>query len=488
MRVNSFDVFDTLIARRCIEPGNIFLQIERKTGITHFAMARRRAEASVASGNYTLDDIYKALQQQSGLSTDQAEQLKQLEIAEEVDNAIPITENLQRVRNGDLLISDMYLPPAVIRQMLDKCGLDKEVTLIVTSGGKSSGQIWKHFDGKVELDIHTGDNAHSDVHSPLSSGIFGRHTQLHSPSSYEKFLIDNGLPRLGRLVRELRLKMLDASRGMTTYKEMELQIGINIPILMMAATAIHHLAQTQQADRILFCSRDCYYMFRIHQALFGGQPGSVPAAYFYTSRHARVKASPAYLAYVRQMVSDRSLVVDLCGTGWSLGELYAKAGLQPMTMLMNYMPGSKMYDGMGERKPIDKIHFLNHDIDANNAILEALNYTDHGMVEDVVHIDEYNAFVPLLEDPHYPHGVLRYIHVIQETHRALMNLLPAHEPPALQAEILSRKDLLPRLVEILSIDVKDKVHFLPDVAHYHVGQDQKSMWRLQKLTQSSQVR
>lgn len=484
MRVNSFDVFDTLIARRCIEPGNIFAQIEHKTGITNFALARRRAEASVASGNYTLDDIYAALQQQSGLTADQTAHLKHLEIAEEIDNAIPITDNMRLVRNGDLLISDMYLPPEVIRHMLDKCGLDKEVTLIVTSGGKHSGQIWQHFNGKVELDIHTGDNAHSDVHSPLSSGIYGRHTQLHSPSSYEKFLIDNGFKHMGRLIRELRLKMLDSSRGMTTFKEMELQIGINIPILLMAAAAIENLAQTQHADRILFCSRDCYYLFRIHQALFAKQPASVPAAYFYTSRHARVKASEAYLAYVRQLVTDQSLVVDLCGTGWSLGELYAKAGLQPMTMLMNYMGGSKMYDGMGERKPIDKLHYLNNDIAANNAVLEALNYTDHGMVEDVVHIEECHAFVPLLEDPCYPNGVQRYINVIQETHRALLSLLPDHDTAAVRQELLARKEILPRMVEILSVDVKDKVHHLPDVAHYHVGQDQRSMWRLKKLTTS----
>jgi hypothetical protein len=58
--VSTFDVFDTLIARRCIEPLRIFEIVAELSGLANFFTARRIAEAQVPEPR-TLDKIYVAL-------------------------------------------------------------------------------------------------------------------------------------------------------------------------------------------------------------------------------------------------------------------------------------------------------------------------------------------------------------------------------------------------------------------------------------------
>jgi len=56
--VNSYDVFDTLITRRCIDPKIIFAQVEKRERVEGFARARIEAEASLAGKGYNFDEIY----------------------------------------------------------------------------------------------------------------------------------------------------------------------------------------------------------------------------------------------------------------------------------------------------------------------------------------------------------------------------------------------------------------------------------------------
>ncbi len=42
--INSFDIFDTLIARFCVDPQEIFHHVERVTGWPNFAYYRQKAE------------------------------------------------------------------------------------------------------------------------------------------------------------------------------------------------------------------------------------------------------------------------------------------------------------------------------------------------------------------------------------------------------------------------------------------------------------
>ena len=134
---NSFDIFDTLIARRCIEPHNIFRAVEEKGDFPNFYKLRVQAETDVATSEYTLTDIYARLQVICGIDGALTEKLKSLEISEEIDNVIPIAQNISRINDGDMLISDMYLPREVIGKMLKRAGCDRHTPMVLTSHGKS---------------------------------------------------------------------------------------------------------------------------------------------------------------------------------------------------------------------------------------------------------------------------------------------------------------------------------------------------------------
>ncbi len=117
---HSFDIFDTLMARRCIEPKNVFLEVEKAVNVAGFANLRIKAEASIAAKPYTLDDIYRVFVEQFGVNVETSEYLKAKEIELELHNAIAIKENLEAVDNGDVLVTDMYLPRSAILGILDK--------------------------------------------------------------------------------------------------------------------------------------------------------------------------------------------------------------------------------------------------------------------------------------------------------------------------------------------------------------------------------
>src|ERR1700685_730627 len=97
--VNSFDIFDTLIARRCIEPKKIFAQVGQIIAWPHFSDARVKAEQALAAAGlaYTFDDIYERMRQDLSLDQQETEDLKTVELAVELENVIPITENIRKV-------------------------------------------------------------------------------------------------------------------------------------------------------------------------------------------------------------------------------------------------------------------------------------------------------------------------------------------------------------------------------------------------------
>jgi hypothetical protein len=106
--INSFDVFDTLIARRCVEPHAVLDRLEQASGYRGLAEARLQADRNLgALGQpYQLRDMWNETRRLLNLDETTANKLHDQEVQLEMDESIPITENLALVRDGDLLISD----------------------------------------------------------------------------------------------------------------------------------------------------------------------------------------------------------------------------------------------------------------------------------------------------------------------------------------------------------------------------------------------
>ena len=480
---HSFDIFDTLLARRCVEPRNVFAQVEERARLYGFAEHRVRAEQMVASGPYTLDDIYTVFHTQFGMSAEIADYLKQTEIELEIENAIPIRENLDAVEHGDVLITDMYLPRTAIMRLLDKIGLRKQVGLIISSAGKHSGTIWPGVHAALTLEQHVGDNMHSDLHSPMNAGLFAEHLTTSNLSTHEQFLRKEGFEQLARVVREVRLSQLHSGLGREKVAQRLLQINNNIPILLLTSVVLKLLAKKTGVRNILFSSRDCLYLSRFFNLLSEKAGWNVPSEYFYTSRLARIEASESYVRYFRSIADAQSLVVDLCGTGWSLGQLYKRAGIMPQTFMLHDLKNMSTvvatYDKLRKGEQIPTLALVS-DPSLHNGCLEMANYVDSGMTVDVKDVPGTLSALPVFEHPNYPASVLGVIGEIEAAHDGFRAILERIDVPALTREIEGNLDKIESTVTELYKDLCANIGCMHDVAGYHLRQDRKSMWKLEK--------
>jgi predicted HAD superfamily hydrolase len=209
--MNSWDCFDTLVARRFVEPYTIFEEVGRRLGIEKFSKLRRWAEKN---SDRTYEGIYKNLPNIDS----------NIEFQVELEHCFGIVENINKVQDGDIIVSDMYLTKDQIRQILISCGLKKDVEIYVTPDGKHRGTIWSSL---PKIDLHVGDNLRSDVESPRSYGITAEHYTGHQFNETEKFVSDFDF-ELACWMRYVRLQC-PYSRGDKLFWLD--QSNLNLPVL-----------------------------------------------------------------------------------------------------------------------------------------------------------------------------------------------------------------------------------------------------------------
>lgn len=387
--MQSFDVFDTLIARKCIWPQTIFSLVEQRIGSPGFASRRMKAEAGLQGTEHTLDDIYRRMISDCGVGRELAEHARTVELAAEMENVIPIAAQLQRVRDGDLLISDTPLPTEFLTQLLERAGLRRTVSIWRSARGKSGGETWRTLATTGLKFTHYGDNPHSDGAAPREQGIHAEITAIAVLTEVEQFLLQHGWTGTALIARALRLGI--AERDETTANLCQLQASINVPILLIASMQLVQLVTSVEsgANRLLFSSRDCHAWLRLFRSLSRATNacGSVICEYFYTSRIARLSGSPAYLRYFGTIASPRTMVVDLCGTGVSLAGLYDRAGVVPQTFLLHRIATDSVHDAYRQRfggGDFSPHWLLDSSQGLGNVAMEVLNLVNHGMVADVV--------------------------------------------------------------------------------------------------------
>ena len=114
-KANSFDVFDTILARRCIYPNYVFFLLEEACGVKGLCRSRIMASCLAAvkqEGSHSLEDIYDELACLIDLSKEKRSEIMAMELRIEFDNVIPINENINLLQKDDVLISDRINLPS----------------------------------------------------------------------------------------------------------------------------------------------------------------------------------------------------------------------------------------------------------------------------------------------------------------------------------------------------------------------------------------
>ncbi len=325
--LRTWDVFDTLIARRCVQPIRIFELVEQKIGVKGFAKMRVQAEQIILKLgiDYKFDDIYDVMHQLMKIDKPITDQWKQVELDVEFEQAVPIVENINQVRADDVLISDMYLPEKTIRRLLKKCGLLEPVEIVVSTSGKASGRVYRRFQEQGVYLFHTGDNEISDVAKPREFGMESSWTVLSRPTPLETQLLKIDFD-FGAYLRELRLANPFDEEVRRKYWSL---FVINVGALMLIAQLIDKVLKAYGFEYLGFCGRDTYYMRQLYQRLKSDRNEPEPANnYLYYSRKLVQNCADDMVKYFSQEIKNRrALMIDLRGSGQHLEILRKKSGL-----------------------------------------------------------------------------------------------------------------------------------------------------------------
>lgn len=134
--VNSFDIFDTILARDVFPPEQIYDLVEQLTSYPNYKALRTQAASLHTTSSF--EGIYRIMEHIEGLPSGSLEYLKEIEISMEMNHSYIIMQNYNRVRDGDILISDMYLSDKIISGMLSNAGYKRLTNVYVSDGGCGS--------------------------------------------------------------------------------------------------------------------------------------------------------------------------------------------------------------------------------------------------------------------------------------------------------------------------------------------------------------
>ena len=327
----SFDIFDTLISRKVLDPVGIFYIVKEKLAkrtdgfsdyfIKNYPAIRKNSESNVREyynrSKAERDDdrceiqfeyIFKRMQVLYHLTDEQVEVLKQLELEVEYDNSIPIKERIEYLKklvaDGQevILVSDMDLSKEFITKLLEKADpVLAQIPLYLSSeiGYQKSAknlyvEIYKHYapDYRFGKWIHYGDNKHSDFNMPKSLNIKAELVEKPTFNEYEKELIDT------LQTSDAYLIAANMARFRTLNDTAKAEFARNYVSLLFVPYvywAVHDAIDSGD-EIIYFISRDGHHLKRIADAIIEAEGLSIETKYIYASR--RTWRIPSFIDHI----------------------------------------------------------------------------------------------------------------------------------------------------------------------------------------------
>lgn len=277
----TFDIFDTLITRKFLNPDDIFYFIDKKNTFNfgkEFISVRKQAEINARNKlkkDVNIYEIYNEILSEYKISKEQLNEIMNMEIKMEIDNIIPRTDMLEiynMLLKKDVnidLISDMYLPKEIIEKLLSKCNIHGYRNLLISCDQnlrKDNKEMWKkYFLDNKENTIHIGDNYFSDYLYVLQEGrpaikILSSLEFINYDLFYNYNFsnsVDLGLLFNARLFNSPFFNKTNVEKTISLYGKYFLA-----PIFL---TFFNWLEKRKDLDELLFISREGYYLQKIYK-------------------------------------------------------------------------------------------------------------------------------------------------------------------------------------------------------------------------------
>ncbi len=306
----SFDIFDTLVTRKTATPYGIFLLMQnilynnnnfsyylrnnfKTIRIETEKFARKVFYKTLNQEEITLDDIYKYIQKSYSLNDKETEFLKDLEIECEFNNLIPITGNINKIKNlinsenTVILISDMYLNKATIKKILTKIDpIFNNIEIFVSSEikkTKSGGELYKYIKNLYNPQYweHCGDNLYADYskakHNKIKPQIY-KYTQL---KDFEKKAL-----KKENLTTQYIIGTAKNLRLNSNCLKYDFGVSFTGPILYQYVNWILENALKENIENLYFIARDGYIPKLIADTIIKNKKINIKTHYIYGSRKA----------------------------------------------------------------------------------------------------------------------------------------------------------------------------------------------------------
>ena len=322
MNLASFDIFDTVLLRKCGKPTNIFYLLahrlypgdegKRECFITWRQNAERNASHHTKGRETTIADIYTNNGEENFHEYTRKELIdaeKQIEGENLIANpAIKATIEQCRAAGKEIcFISDMYLDSEFLASVLRRegCLLNDEKVFVSCEAGarKSTGTLYDKVREQLSPTQweHYGDNAVSDIKKAKEKGIKAHYVNTAFTES-EKTLSQRNrrfgyeLSCLAGLQRAARI-----AHGNDAYTA--LAADFVAPAYIPYVRFIFEKAKEQNIKRLYFLSRDSYILQKIAEQMQGEFPG-IELKYLFVSRKALL------LPYMQQPTAEKFLAVQ----------------------------------------------------------------------------------------------------------------------------------------------------------------------------------
>lgn len=306
MRLATFDIFDTVLIRRCGNPEVVFEQLaerlypDDRAMCEAFLLWRRQAGSKASTIHHgkdvTLEVIYETIDMDSYREYS-IKKMMETEKAVEAENlmANPSVRTLIRSKREDghqiAFVSDMYLDSAFLKDVLirEECALPEDPVYVSCehSARKDMGTLYDVVRNELHPSgwEHYGDNLRSDIRMARLKGIKAtRVDTAYNPA--EKALLkvgklsksDNGWQQLIAFSRAARIQ-----HGNTTHDA--LAADFVAPAYIPYVLFVLQDAQQRGIRRLYFLSRDSYILMRIAKVLEADFP-DIEIRYLFVSRRA----------------------------------------------------------------------------------------------------------------------------------------------------------------------------------------------------------
>ncbi len=323
----SFDVFDTLLSRKVLDPIGVFYAVKERMQdhggfprglIKKYPSIRHSSEfcerefywktktlRGTEKTEISFPQIFARMASVYQLDESQVELLMAWELEAELENVIPLRPQIERVKSliaaGEkvILVSDMYLPMAAVRAMLEKADpVLAELPLflsneygVLKSSQKLFFEVYKSFEPYYDFAkwIHYGDNPRADVKQAQKFEICVRQIEKPEFSFYQKHLVKLLDTYDAYLVAAMQARMCYENRCQWDEFVISFVSMCFIPYIDWVLRD----AERRGYKTLYFVSRDGYFLKLVADSIIRARGLTFKTKFIYGSR--RVWRVPSYI-------------------------------------------------------------------------------------------------------------------------------------------------------------------------------------------------